>query len=120
MPRMVMLIASLPQVTGLGARRPPAWPAARPSWASRVRRHREGEHLGGVDPRVHRARVQEALPLRAVAGHVDLQQGPPEAGVPLAGDVDRDGAPVNRDGELLTRQMSGADLGPHADVPEAE
>src|SRR5215475_12710085 len=71
-------------------------------WPSRSWRHRKGEHPVGVDPRVHRARIQELLPLRAVAGDVDLQQGLPEAGVPLAGDVDRDGAPVDRDRQLLT------------------
>src|SRR6266487_2257061 len=70
------------------------------AWA---RRHREGKHPVGVDPRVRHAGVQELLPLRAVAGHIDLQQRPAEALVLLAMDVDRDGPPVRRDRELLAR-----------------
>ncbi len=68
--------------------------------------HLEGEHAVGVDAHVHRPAVEELLPIRAVAGHVHLEQRFAQA----AGDLDRDRAAVDGDRELLAREMRGADL----------
>src|SRR5919198_4357711 len=85
----------------------------------RPRSHVEREHPVGVDPRIERAGVEELLPLRAVARDVDVEQCLSELRALLAADVDRDGAAVDGDRQLLAGKMGRADLRPRADVAEA-
>src|SRR5437763_9474201 len=81
--------------------------------------HVECEHPVRLDPGIQGSGVEERLPLRAVAGHVDLQQRLAETRVLAAPDVQRDGSTVNGDGELFAREVCGADLRALSDVTEA-
>ena len=107
MPRM-----ELPQVT-IGML---ADPQGRPFGLVEARRlGRVGEHPLGVDPRVHRAGVQEVrLPLRPVARDVDVEQRLAQLGALRLADVDGHGAAVDRDRELLARHVRRADVRPRA------
>jgi predicted amidohydrolase YtcJ len=59
----------------------------------------EGEHPLGVDPGIHDPGVQERLPLRAVAWHVDLKQRLPEPGLLGTANINQRGPPVHGDSE---------------------
>src|SRR5688500_13846574 len=82
--------------------------------------HMEREHLVRLDPGEQRAGVEEALPFRAVARNIDVEERLPELGVLLAAHVDGNGASVDGHGELLAREMRGADVRPSLDVAEPD
>ena len=87
--------------------------------------YEQAEHAVSVDPEVLRrslaeAVLEELLPLGSVSRQVDVEQDLAEALVLGVGEVDPDGSPVDRDGQLLVRHMGGADLGSEPDVAQPD
>src|SRR3989442_94207 len=96
------------------------WLASPRGGAGAASNHAEGEHPLGVDARIERSGVEELDPLRSVTRDVDLEQRFPKGRGLHAADIDRGGAPVHGDGELLGRNIRRTHLRPDANVPEAQ
>ena len=70
----------------------------------------EREHPPGGDPHVL-GLLHEALPIWAIARHVDVEQRFSETRGLLVGEVNWDSAAVNGHGQMLAGQVRGADRG---------